>query len=258
MDGKFKFNEHIKYITDRRTKIINALSKSARINWGLKHKALKTIYNGAILPQLLYAAPVWIESIKKECNRAKYVRLQRLISFRIAKAYRTISHEALCILTGLTPINIKAEEIITLYNITGRNNQKYQFDNIENPRKLLHPVDITCVDTHDDTQDDVEQLWHIFTDGSKSEQGVGSWVAVFTGKVLKQQLKFKLDNRCSNNQAEQLATVKALKAIETQQVHHSKHRTAVIYTDTKITLDSIRSANHNHLKEEIRKKSVTV
>jgi hypothetical protein len=39
-------------------KLINALSKSARINWGLRHEALKTIYNGATLPQLLYAAPV--------------------------------------------------------------------------------------------------------------------------------------------------------------------------------------------------------
>jgi hypothetical protein len=74
---------------------------------GLKHDTLKTIYNGAVLPQLLYVAPVWVESIKKECNRAKYVRVQRLISLRITKAYHTISHEAICIPTGPTPINIK-------------------------------------------------------------------------------------------------------------------------------------------------------
>jgi ribonuclease HI len=36
-------------------------------------------------------------------------------------------------------------------------------------------------------------------------------------------------------------------------------RTAVIYTDSKITLDSIMSAkNHNDLVEEIRKKAVTL
>ena len=65
IDKKFKFNEHIKYITYRCTKLINALSKSARINWGLRHEALKTMYNDAILPQLLDVAPVWIGSIKK-------------------------------------------------------------------------------------------------------------------------------------------------------------------------------------------------
>ena len=44
-----------------------------------------------------------------------------------------------------------------------------------------------------------------------------------------------------------------------QQVNNDEHGTAVIYTDSKITLDSIRSAkNHNHLVEEIRKRTVTL
>ena len=48
-----------------------------------------------------------------------------------------------------------------------------------------------------------------------------------------EQLKFKLGNRCSNNQAKQPAKVKALEVIETQQVNHNEHGTAVIYTDSK-------------------------
>ena len=39
------------------TKLINALSKAAKLEWGLKYGALRTIYNGAILPFLSYAAP---------------------------------------------------------------------------------------------------------------------------------------------------------------------------------------------------------
>ena len=102
-------------------------------------------------------------------------------------------------------------------------------------------------------------MWHIFTDGSKSEQGVGSGVAVFTGKVLTEQLEFKLDSRCSNNLAEQLAIVKALDVIESQQENQNEHRTTVIYTVSEITLHSIRSAkNHNHLVEEIRNRAVTL
>jgi ribonuclease HI len=77
---------------------------------------------------------------------------------------------------------------------------------------------------------------------------VGTEVAVITGKVLAEQLKFKLYNRCSNNQAEQLAIVKALEVIEMQQIKNNEPRRAVIYTDTKITLDSIISAkNHKQL-----------
>ena len=119
------------------------MSKSARISWRLRHKALKSIHKGAILPQLIYAVPVGIDAIKNKYNTGNYVKVQRLNSLRIAKAYRTISHEALCIMTGLTSISIKGEDVATLYNITtGRNNQKYQIDKEENPSSWLLPAEM--------------------------------------------------------------------------------------------------------------------
>jgi hypothetical protein len=43
------------------------------------------------------------------------------MNIKIAKAYRTTSNEALCTLTGITPIEIKAEESANVYrNITDR------------------------------------------------------------------------------------------------------------------------------------------
>jgi len=39
--SKFKFTGHTNYITDRCTKLINALSMSARISCGLRHEAQK-------------------------------------------------------------------------------------------------------------------------------------------------------------------------------------------------------------------------
>jgi hypothetical protein len=114
---------------------------------------------------------------EKECNRTKYLTVQRNNSLRIDKTYRTISHKALCILTGLTPVNVKAKEVVNLYNITKRrNNHIYQIDKAENPRNWLHIAEAVRVN---DTQDDrVGQLWHKFTDGSKCEQGVGSGFCV--------------------------------------------------------------------------------
>jgi hypothetical protein len=130
--------------------------------------------------------------IKIIAKPLSYIRIQRPISLRIAKAYRTISQEALCILIGLTPINIKAEEVTTLYNITtGRNNQKFQMDKAEKPRNWLHPADIDSIKGI--KEDDDEPFWQIYTDGSKSEYRVGSGVTVFKGKALIEQLKYKLN-----------------------------------------------------------------
>ena len=89
--------------------LIHNYSRSAKLTWGLKHDALKTIYKGVILPLMLYEAPVWIDAIKYEHNRQKYIRAQRLINLRMAKAYRTISSKALSTLTGTTPKIIRTE-----------------------------------------------------------------------------------------------------------------------------------------------------
>ena len=102
-DHKLTFREHIKYMAEMCTKLIFSLSKSAKLNWGLQHAALKTIYTGAILPLLLYGTPVWTKAIEIESNKLKLKRIQRLINIKITKAYRTVSNEALCALTGLTP-----------------------------------------------------------------------------------------------------------------------------------------------------------
>ena len=109
IDNKFKFSEHISYTAERSSKLIHSLSKSAKLTWGLNHKALQTIYKGVILPLLLYGALVWAKAMKYEHNRFKYIRVQRLINIKIAKAFRTTSSEALYILAGTTPIVLRTE-----------------------------------------------------------------------------------------------------------------------------------------------------
>ena len=71
---------------------------------------LRIIYTGAMLPILSYGAPVWIEGLKRKHNATKLKRVQRLINIKITRAYRTTSHEALCVLTGITPILIETEK----------------------------------------------------------------------------------------------------------------------------------------------------
>jgi ribonuclease HI len=71
-------------------------------------------------------------------------------------------------------------------------------------------------------------------------------------------MKHKLHDRCSNNQAEQIAIVKTLQAIETIKINKNIPRT-IIHTDSRITLDSLKNKkNRNRLVEDIRKKTTTL
>jgi hypothetical protein len=161
---------------DKCTKLIFSLSKSVKLNWGLGHKALKTIYIGGILPLLLYGAPVWEKAMEKGTYKYKLKRVQRLINIKIAKAYRTVSNEALCVLTGLTPIDIKIEEAAQLYHLTrGNAKDKAQLDGDMGVKYWQHPAQTTIIIL----EDDEKSLIQIYTAENKSEKGVGSGIAVY-------------------------------------------------------------------------------
>jgi hypothetical protein len=136
-NNKLTFREHIKYIEEKCIKLIFSLSRSAKISWGLKHKALKSIYTGAILPLILYRAPIWKDVIKNSCYKTKLIRVQRLINIRTAKSYRTVSNEALCVITGSKPINIKIEEAAKSHDMTKAEETSY--DTAMDKKKLGTP-----------------------------------------------------------------------------------------------------------------------
>jgi hypothetical protein len=54
------------------------------------------------------------QGTEERINKTIYNRVQRLINIKIAKDFRTTSNEALCTLTGITPIVIKAEKAAKL------------------------------------------------------------------------------------------------------------------------------------------------
>ena len=93
-DRKFNFNAHIDYTVTKLISFINMIARTAKLQWGLPHKALKAIYEGAVVQILTYGAPIWIEAIRKNRNHTKYKRIQRLINIKIAEAYGNVSYEA--------------------------------------------------------------------------------------------------------------------------------------------------------------------
>jgi hypothetical protein len=91
------------------------LSRSAKLQWGLGHKSLKTIYERGLIPILTSGVPVWDEAAVKQRNLSVLQTVQRMINIKITKVYRTISFEASCMMAGVPPIGIVTEEKPRLY-----------------------------------------------------------------------------------------------------------------------------------------------
>jgi len=135
-----------------------------------------------------------------------------------------------------------------------RYRQAYDIDHKVQPKDWLHPADTDKVKEQQDGQD-----IQIYTDGSKSELGVDAGISIFIQNELAHRSQYTLHNNCSNNEAEQLAIVKALEAIEKIHMKDTIQRCATVNTDSSITLQSLQNANnHNYLIEEIRKLAITL
>jgi len=150
-----------------------------------------------------------------------------MINLRIAKVFCTTSNEALCVVADTTPISLKTEEAVRIYNLKkGRGNQIHAVDREVELKYWQHPADEAKILEADEHKD---QIIHACTDGSKTRHGAGSGVALYIGTGLTLQENLKLDNRCSNNQAEQLAITKALEAIGKIYITEDTPRTATIF-----------------------------
>jgi len=144
-------------------------------------------YEGAIVPILTYGAPIWVEAIRKSKNLTKYKRMQRLMNIKIAKAYRTVSYDASCVIAGIQPIQITIDEKVQTYMVTKINNVEY--DAPLEVRYWRHPAEISTVhEVENSTMYTIE----VYTDGSKIGDIVGAAGIIFMNGKLVHQLKFKL------------------------------------------------------------------
>jgi hypothetical protein len=232
------------------TKLIFAYSKSAKLNSGLKYATLKTIYTGGILSLLLYGAPKWKKTIDNVSSKSKLLRLLRSINIRMAKAYPTVSNEALCMLTGLTPIDLKIENAFQFYHLTKGSTKEEALVDYDMEVKYWHHQ----AETINFLTENIEKTSsiQILTDGSKTKEWVDAGVAILKSGNHFKSLKYNLSKRFTNNQAEQLTILRAIKYTESLQ---TKDKTAAIYTASRMKLGSPKNSEiHSSLTEEIRTK----
>jgi hypothetical protein len=83
---------------------------------------------------MTYGAPVWEEAVSKQRLLRKIQSAQRLINIKIAKAYRTISYEASCVMAGVLPIGIVIVGKVELYK------RKHGLQSSEHPCDMPLPV----------------------------------------------------------------------------------------------------------------------
>ena len=170
------------------------------------------------------------------------------MNIKIAKAFRTLTYEASCVLAAVRPIRLAVEEKVRTYKATHNN---IEYDAPLEVRYWPHPAEIPLVRAPAEIPHNVI---NIFTDSSKIGGKVGAAAVIIKDNIVLHQSKYRLHERCSYNQAEQVAILKALEQIQNLQLAEYAEKTVVVNSDSTVTLGTLQNRNkHYTLEGNIRK-----
>ncbi|XP_023241465.1 uncharacterized protein LOC111639757 [Centruroides sculpturatus] len=254
IDQTLCWTPHLRDVRVRTNRMIAALSRLARQDYGLSGEALRTIYKMCVERIVCYACGVWWKDTANVCQSRTLLTIQRPAALRITRAYRTVSTDAALVLAGLLPLPLVVSQEAAFYRTTveGREamhcNQKY-------PIRLRRQTDVLKIhpalrigldwEVGEPTGTGVE----IYTDGSKDGSLVGAAYCVFSDGVEVYSRTVRLNEEASVFQAELVALEGASQWI----LLHPGPEPVTVYSDSQSSLQALSDGYHRDpLVHEIR------
>lgn len=278
-DHKLNFNYHIDHIAKRAQKIHSCLIRFCRNTWGIGPSGCDILYNSVILPTVSYGSEVWAVGLKTCKNRNRLRSAQRICAIRTIAGYRTTSELNAITLTGNLPIELKILEKANIEKAVREG--KVHLDEVENhtTRKLIDKIHNHHGQSNAESHKiqpkahwlDREQCKFeikvmpqsskehfnlvLYTDGSKTENGVGSGFSVFVNGIGKYEAFRTLNPICSVFQAELFGILSGLQYLKDNNwLLKRANQKILIVTDSMESLQAItNSSSYDYLVVEIAK-----
>lgn len=199
-----------------------SLLRVAGRSWGVSSSLRKLWYQTVTEKTLTYAAGIWAPRLNNN-EKLLLQRAQRPFLLRITRTYKTTPTEALNVLAGIPPLSLTALAIAKTTQLLRLNKpvtfltKEFNSDMVLSraPNTHLHPADrhYPVISVHDG---DRHSGITIFTDGSKTEEGVGAAFVVRIGGRVTFTWASSLIRECTVFQAELAAIGEALAWINQQ------------------------------------------
>lgn len=119
IDSRLNFKEHLRVACCKATRVNAALSRIMPNIGGPRHERRKLLAK-VVSSIILYGVPIWAEALKTASYAAGVKSVYRQSALRVCSAFRTVSDEAVYVISGMHPIDLLAFEAQRLYR-TSRN-----------------------------------------------------------------------------------------------------------------------------------------
>ena len=114
LDSKLKFKAHIRYACEKAAKVHASLARML-CNIGGPRSSRRMLLARVVSSTALYGAQIWADALQLQENRRRMLSIHRLTALRVTSAFRTVSLEAACVIAGMMPIDIAADEAKRLF-----------------------------------------------------------------------------------------------------------------------------------------------
>lgn len=114
IDTRINLQKHIEHAAAKGAVVSKTLARLMP-NVGGPKQNRRRLLASVVTSVLLYGAPLWSDALKKQLARRKMVSVYRMSALRVASAFRTVSVEAVCVISGMIPLEILTEERMNLY-----------------------------------------------------------------------------------------------------------------------------------------------
>ncbi|GBM92241.1 hypothetical protein AVEN_203046-1 [Araneus ventricosus] len=229
IDEKMNWNTHLKAQSTRATQLYHNLLKIAEKSWGVPLNHRRTLFKTVTERVLARGAVAWCLEPTVRIAR-KLSTIQRPFLLAISGAYRTTSTAALHITLGIPPLHIQLQReargtaLFRLRLPLSTNVSDIDPSEMEekatvwsaHPSEHLSPTQIFL-----DDGGNINTGLTIYTDGSKTEKGVGAAFCVLAAVNITHRWSTRLSLRNTVFQAEILALLKAVEhavTLPTQQL----------------------------------------
>ncbi|CAG4927182.1 unnamed protein product [Colias eurytheme] len=113
LDPRWTFQGHFSALA---TKLGTTAAALCRImpNIGGPSWGCRRLFAGVVRSQALYGCPIWADKLLTR-NTIVLRRCQRVVAIRVARAYRTVSYDAVCVIAGTAPWHLEAAALAQVY-----------------------------------------------------------------------------------------------------------------------------------------------
>lgn len=103
-------DRHVAEIGTKVIDLVGMFAREMRVEWGLSSRTLYKLYRLVIQPGMLSGVEFWGEEmLRRRVIRDRWNAVQRRVVIKMISAYRTVSGDAVCVVAGVEPFDLKVE-----------------------------------------------------------------------------------------------------------------------------------------------------